>query len=186
MLSRPMTMRDPIPLYPAAPRVAGRLGAMLVLGALSATVPQTSIAGNGAVSAPNAAVSVPRMTTSAPTIVEDGMPEPLAGAHGDASRGRALVIARNPANCVLCHAVPDPAIRFSGDVGPSLAGVGRRLTASQLRLRVVDSQRLNADTVMPSYYRVDGLVNVAPAYRGKPVLSAGEVEDIVAWLATLQ
>ena len=159
---------------------------MFVLAAISAPLSATGVAGNGGASAPNTAVSVPRIAPSAPLIVTDGMPEPLAGAHGDATRGHALVIARNPANCVLCHAVPDPAIRFSGDIGPSLAGVGRRLTASQLRLRVVDSQRLNADTIMPSYYRVDGLVNVAPAYRDKPVLSASEVEDIVAWLLTLQ
>ena len=87
---------------------------------------------------------------------------------------------------MLCHAVSDPAIPFSGDVGPSLDGVGRRLTIPQLRLRVVDDAQVKRDSVMPSYYKVTGLVQVAAPYVGKPILSAREVEDIVAWLATLQ
>jgi sulfur-oxidizing protein SoxX len=116
-------------------------------------------------------------------VVADGIPEPLAE-RGDAARGRALVVARQSANCVLCHAVADPGIRFSGNVGPSLAGVGARLSQAQLRLRVVDNARLNAATVMPSYYRTQGLDRVAADYAGKPVLTAQEVEDVVAWLAT--
>ena len=119
-------------------------------------------------------------------IVGDGIPAPLAPEAGDPMRGRALVIARDNANCVLCHAVPDPAIRFAGDVGPSLAGVGRKLTVPQLRLRVADELRVNRATVMPSYYKTAGLVQVAAPYVDKPILSAREVEDIVAWLATLQ
>lgn len=118
-------------------------------------------------------------------VIGDGAPEPLAPA-GDPARGRTLVIARESANCVLCHAVPDPAVRFSGTVGPSLAGVGARLSQAQLRLRVADNQRLNPDTAMPSYYRVEGLDRVARAYAGKPVLTAQEIEDIVAWLGTLR
>lgn len=115
----------------------------------------------------------------------DGIPEPLA-AGGDAPRGRALLVARESANCVLCHAVPDAAVRFAGNVGPSLAGVGSRLTAAQLRLRIADSTRLDPDTVMPSYFRTEGLVRVASAYEGKPVLTAREVEDLVAYLVTLR
>ena len=118
-------------------------------------------------------------------VVGDGVPERLAAA-GDPARGRALVVARESANCVLCHAVPDPAVRFAGDVGPSLAGVGARLSEAQLRLRVADNLRVNPATVMPSYYKVDGLDRVASAYAGKPVLRAQEVEDVVAWLATLK
>ena len=119
-------------------------------------------------------------------IVGDGIPAPLAAEPGDPMRGRTLIMARDNANCVLCHAVPDPAIRFAGDVGPSLAGVGRKLTVPQLRLRVVDELQVNRATVMPSYYKVAGLVQVAAPYVDKPILSAREVEDIVAWLATLQ
>ena len=118
-------------------------------------------------------------------VVGDGIPDPLAHA-GDVARGRALIVARESANCVLCHAVPDSAVRFSGNVGPSLAGVGKRLTVAQLRLRVADNIRLNPNTIMPSYYRIDGFDRVATTYTGKPVLSAQDVEDIVAWLATLQ
>ncbi len=118
-------------------------------------------------------------------VVEDGVPQPLAAA-GDAGRGLRLLVAREPANCVLCHAIPDAAVRFSGDVGPSLAGVGARLTVAQLRLRVADNLRLHPATIMPSYYKVDGLANVAPAHRGKPILSAAEIEDVVAYLATLR
>ena len=96
------------------------------------------------------------------------------------------MLARDPANCLLCHAIPDPAARFAGDLGPPLAGVGGRLTIPQLRLRVADIIRLNPATIMPSYYRVDGLSLVASAYRGKPILTAAEIEDIVAYLATLR
>jgi len=119
-------------------------------------------------------------------VVADGIPEPLAARAGDAARGRMLIAARESANCVLCHAVPDPAVRFHGDVGPSLAGVGARLSASQLRLRISDSLRLNPATVMPSYYRVEGLDRVAAPYAGKPILTAQEVEDIVAYLASVR
>ncbi len=62
-----------------------------------------------------------------------------------------------------------------------------RLTPAQLRLRVADNMRVNPDTVMPSYYRVDGLDRVAAEhYRGKPILSRAEVEDVVAYLVTLR
>jgi sulfur-oxidizing protein SoxX len=126
------------------------------------------------------------MATESLPIVGDGIPEPLVAAAGDAARGRALIVARDPANCVLCHVISDTAVRVAGDLGPSLAGVGARLTTSQLRLRVADSLRVNSATIMPSYYRIDGLSRVAPAYRGKPILTAREIEDVVAYLATLR
>jgi L-cysteine S-thiosulfotransferase len=119
-------------------------------------------------------------------VVADTIPVPLEGARGDAARGRALIMARAAANCVLCHAVTDAAVRYSGNVGPSLDGVASRLTVAQLRLRIADNLRVNPDSVMPGYYRSAGLDRVASAYRGKPILDAGQVEDIVAYLATLQ
>ena len=119
-------------------------------------------------------------------VVDDGVPEPLAGASGDAGRGRTLVLARDAANCTLCHAISDPATRFSGNLGPPLDGVGGKLSLAQLRLRVADDLRLNAATIMPSYYRIDGLDRVAAAYRGKPILTGQEIEDIIAYLATLK
>jgi sulfur-oxidizing protein SoxX len=119
-------------------------------------------------------------------VVDDGIVQPLSPVPGDAARGRALLVARESANCVLCHAVPDPAIRFSGDVGPSLAGIGTRMTVAQIRLRVADNSRANAASVMPSYFNATGRDRVAAQYVGKTVLTATEVEDVVAYLAALK
>ena len=119
-------------------------------------------------------------------VLGDTVPSPLGGAAGDAERGRALIVVRDPANCVLCHAVTDPAVRYSGNIGPSLDGVARRLSIPQLRLRIADNLRVNATSIVPGYYRTEGLDRVAAAYRGKPILDAGQVEDVVAYLATLK
>ena len=114
----------------------------------------------------------------------DAIATPLA-APGDALRGRDIVAGRD-GNCLLCHAIPETGARFMGDIAPPLSGIGARLSAAQLRLRVVDQSRLNPDTVMPSYFKVDGLHQVAPAFRGKPILNAAQVEDVVAFLQTLK
>lgn len=118
--------------------------------------------------------------------VGDAIPVPLAAEPRDAERGRAVVADHDTARCILCHEVPGLNVRFMGNVGPSLAGVGARLSAGQLRLRLVDPQRANPSAVMPSYYRVEGLRQVAPAYRGKPILSAQQIEDAVAYLESLK
>lgn len=118
-------------------------------------------------------------------VVGDGIAESLTGMPGDAARGRALVLARTT-TCILCHSGPFPETRFQGDLAPDLAGAGNRWTASQLRLRLVDAARFNPDTIMPSYYRNDGLVRVGRNFAGKPILSAAEIEDIVAFLAMLR
>jgi L-cysteine S-thiosulfotransferase len=118
-------------------------------------------------------------------IVGDGIPVSLTGAPGDAVRGRALVLDRSN-TCILCHSGPFPETRFQGDLAPDLAGSGRRWSASQLRLRLVDASRLNPETIMPSYYRVDGLDRVGRNFEGKPILTAAQIEDIVAYLATLR
>ncbi|WP_314949338.1 sulfur oxidation c-type cytochrome SoxX [Bradyrhizobium cosmicum] len=118
-------------------------------------------------------------------IVGDGIAEPLTGSPGDAARGRALVLARTT-TCILCHSGPFPETQFQGDLAPDLTGSGNRWSASQLRLRLVDASRFNPETIMPSYYRNDGLVRVGRNFAGKPILSAAEIEDIVAFLATLR
>jgi len=118
-------------------------------------------------------------------IEGDAIPALLGPVSGDPQRGREVISGRE-ANCLLCHAVVETGVRFMGDIGPPLSGVGLRLSEGQLRLRIVDSSRLNPETVMPSYYKVDGLVRVAPAFRGKPVLTAQQVEDVVAYLKTLK
>ncbi|MGJ5011030.1 sulfur oxidation c-type cytochrome SoxX [Bradyrhizobium oligotrophicum] len=119
------------------------------------------------------------------TISGDGIAQSLTGQPGDAARGRALVLARS-STCILCHSGPFPEARFQGDLAPSLAGAGSRSTMPQLRLRLVDASRLNPATIMPSYYRIDGLTRVGSAWRDKPILSAEQIEDIVAYLATLR
>nr|WP_249130947.1 sulfur oxidation c-type cytochrome SoxX [Bradyrhizobium diazoefficiens] len=118
-------------------------------------------------------------------IVGESIPDSLTGGAGDAARGRALVLARTT-TCILCHSGPFPEARFQGDLAPDLAGTGNRWTVSQLRLRLVDASRFNAETIMPSYYRSDGLVRAGRNFAGKPILSAAEIEDIVAFLATLR
>jgi L-cysteine S-thiosulfotransferase len=118
-------------------------------------------------------------------VTGDSIAESLTGAPGDATRGRALVLERIN-TCILCHSGPFPEEKFQGDLAPNLAGSGSRWSVAQLRLRLVDASRLNPGTIMPSYYRLDGLDRVASAFRGKPILSAGQIEDIVAYLASLR
>ena len=119
-------------------------------------------------------------------VVGDGIPAPLTAAPGDAARGRAIVASRQQGLCLLCHSGPFPEERFQGTLAPSLAGAGARWTVPQLRLRVADARRLNPQGLMPSLYRTEGLERVAPAFAGKPVLDAQQVEDVVAFLATLK
>jgi sulfur-oxidizing protein SoxX len=115
----------------------------------------------------------------------DAIAESLTGQPGDAARGRALVLDRT-STCILCHSGPFPETKFQGDLAPSLSGAGQRGSEGQLRLRLVDASSLNPATIMPSYYRVEGLVRVGPAWRGKPILSAEQIEDIVAYLVSLR
>lgn len=114
------------------------------------------------------------------------IPEPLGGAVGDAARGRRIVLDRATGNCLICHKVPEPGEPFQGELGPDLAGIGNRLNAGELRLRLVDQSRLNPATVMPPYHRIEGLRRVARQYQGKPVLGAQEIEDMVAYLGQLR
>lgn len=119
-------------------------------------------------------------------VVGDRIEAPLAGLRGDAERGRTLALDRAAAQCVLCHELPGAQERVMGNLGPPLAGVGARLSRAQLRLRVVDSSRVSRDTLMPSYYRIADLSRVEDRYRDRPLLDAQQIEDIVAYLATLR
>ena len=119
-------------------------------------------------------------------LVGDTIPTPLAGLASDAQRGRKLVLDRETGNCLICHHVPVTGEPSQGDLAPTLAGVGGRLTVGQLRYRLVDQSRLNAATMMPPYYRVDRLTRVALRFRDKPVFTAQNIEDVVAWLGTLK
>ncbi len=111
---------------------------------------------------------------------------PLAEVAASAAEGERVFIEREAGHCVLCHQVAGLDAPFQGNLGPDLTGIGSRLSAAQIRLRIVDAARLNPDTIMPPYYRSEGLEQVAQAYRGQTVLSAEQIEHLVAWLASLE
>jgi sulfur-oxidizing protein SoxX len=115
----------------------------------------------------------------------DEIPASLTGSKGDPERGRALVANRQAGLCLLCHSGPFPEERFQGNLAPDLSAAGR-LSEGQIRQRIVDPSKANPATIMPAYYRTEGLVRVAPSLRGKTVLTAEQVEDIVAFLVTLK
>jgi sulfur-oxidizing protein SoxX len=119
-------------------------------------------------------------------VTGDAIAASLSGAPGDPARGRAIVANRQVGLCLLCHSGPFPEEKFQGNLAPDLKGAGARWSEGQLRLRLVDSSRLKPDTIMPAYYRVDGLSRVAPAFAGKPILTAEQIEDVVAYLMTLR
>jgi len=116
----------------------------------------------------------------------DAIPDSLTGRKGDPVRGRAIVANRQVGLCLLCHSGPFPEERFQGNLAPDLRGAGARWTEGQLRLRIVDSSRINPTTIMPAYHRTEGLTRVAPAHRGRPILTAEQIEDVVAFLTTLK
>lgn len=116
----------------------------------------------------------------------DAIEAPLAGLVGEPARGEAVVKNRETANCLICHSIPDPREAFMGEIGPPLAGVGARLSPGQIRLRLVDPTRVNPGAIMPAYHRTHDLLRVDPRFAGRPVLTAQEIEDVVAWLSTLR
>ncbi len=110
---------------------------------------------------------------------------PVAAWAGDIDRGRAIATGAGEASCIHCHAIPG-AQGAAGTLGPPLAGVATRLTASELKARIVDPSRLNPKTAMPPYGRTQDLYQVATQYRGKPLLSEAQIDDVVAFLLTLK
>ncbi len=120
------------------------------------------------------------------TVVGDAVPQALTDVTGDSARGRAIVANRQLGLCLLCHTGPIPEERFQGNLAPDLAGAGKRWTAAQLRLRIADARELNPRTIMPPYYRTEGLNRVAAAWASAPLLNAQQLEDVVAYLATLR
>jgi sulfur-oxidizing protein SoxX len=121
-----------------------------------------------------------------PVLAQDAMPDPLTGKPGDAVQGRAIVANRAVGLCLLCHTAPIPEERFQGNLAPSLAGTGSRWSEGQLRLRLVDASRLNPDTIMPPYYRVERLQRVSRNFSGRTILTAEQIDDVVAYLVTLK
>lgn len=119
-------------------------------------------------------------------VVGDAIPERLSAMPGDAARGRAIVANRQVGLCLLCHSGPVPEERFQGDLAPNLSGAGERWSEGQLRLRIVDASRLNPATIMPSYYRIEGMTRVNNALRSQPILTEQQIEDVVAYLRALR
>ncbi|GAB6053763.1 sulfur oxidation c-type cytochrome SoxX [Magnetospira thiophila] len=119
-------------------------------------------------------------------VVGEGIPEYLSGVAGDPVKGKATAIGRKKGNCLACHRMPVPEEEAHGEIGPDLAGVGSRMTEAAMRLRLVDPKIVNPSTMMPAFYRVDGLHRVAKKFQGKPMLNAQDVEDVVAYLKTLK
>ena len=120
------------------------------------------------------------------TTAADAVDTPLTSQSGDPVRGRQIVENRQTGACLLCHSGPFPEPHLQGTIGPSLAGVGSRLSAGQIRLRLIDAREQNPDTIMPPYYVTDGLNRVGHAWQGRPALNAQQIEDVVAFLTTLR
>lgn len=119
-------------------------------------------------------------------VDEFSIPQSLTGEAGDPEAGRKTAIDRKKGNCLACHVMPIPEQPYHGETGTDLNGVGSRYEIGELRLRVVDPKVINPDTMMPAFYRVSGLHRVSKKFQDKPILSAQEVEDIIAYLATLK
>lgn len=120
------------------------------------------------------------------TIEGDAIPISLTGERGDSAAGQTVFSERDQGHCVICHQVSGLEVPFQGNVGPDLSSVGERLSEGQLRLRIVDISKVAPDILMPSYFGTEGLHQVGEAYRGETILTARQVEDLVAYLATLK
>ena len=113
--------------------------------------------------------------------------EPLCGLSGDAEKGRKIAIDRAKGNCLACHGLPAPEQDFHGQIGPPLYGVALRYSEGELRIRLVDATVVNPATIMPGYYRhPDDNYRLAARLEGKTMLSAQDIEDLVAYLRTLK
>ena len=132
------------------------------------------------------AISASAAGEPATIVVEDyAIRESLTGRAGNSERGERIVRDAENATCLICHSIPIIGEPDPGNIGPPLDGVGSLYSPGELRLRLVDPKMLNPDSVMPSYYKVEGLRGVAPEYIGRPIYSAQDIEDVVAFLTTL-
>ena len=118
-------------------------------------------------------------------VTGDAVAQSVTGSAGDPQRGRAIIIDRQKGFCLLCHSGPFNEEPLQGNLAPSLEGAGSRWNEGQLRLRLMDNKRVNPESIMPAYHRIEGLNRVAPAWRDRPILSASEIEDVLAFLMGL-
>ena len=138
-----------------------------------------------------AGMSAPANVAAAELVkfsIVDGtsIPDSLTGKAGDPVKGRDVAIHRKKGNCLACHALPAPEQPYHGEVGPDLNEVAGRLSEGEIRLRIVNPKYANPGTIMPAFYRTEGLHRVAKKWEGKTMLTAEEVEDVVAYLMTLK
>jgi len=124
-------------------------------------------------------------SVSAQTTGGDLLVESLTATPGDPLRGRAIVASRQTGLCLLCHSGPFPEERFQGNLAPELSISAGRLSAPQLRARIIDASRFNPGTIMPTYYKAQNLQRVAPKFIGQSILNEQEIEDVVAFLVSL-
>ena len=132
------------------------------------------------------AMAIPAMAAAQTLqVTGDAVMQSLTGSAGDAARGRAIIIDRQKGFCLLCHSGPFSEEPLQGNLAPSLAGAGSRWNKGQLRLRLMDNKRINPESIMPAYHRIEGLNRVGPVWRDRPILNAAEIEDVLAFLTCL-
>jgi sulfur-oxidizing protein SoxX len=119
-------------------------------------------------------------------INNDAIATSLTGKAGDPVNGKKLATNRKKGNCLACHSMPIPEQAFHGNIGPDLKGISSRYSEGELRLRIVNPKVLNSETIMPAFYKADGFNRVMKKFVGKTIITAQEVEDIVAYLMTLK
>ncbi len=133
------------------------------------------------------AMAMPAMAAADATVLAgDAVAQSLTGNAGDSQRGRAIIADRQKGLCLLCHSGPFPEEPLQGNLAPSLAGAGSRWNEGQLRLRLMDNKRINPESIMPAYHRIEGLNRVGPTWRDIPILNAAEIEDVLAYLMGLK
>jgi sulfur-oxidizing protein SoxX len=133
------------------------------------------------------AMASPAMAVAdAAMVAGDAVAQSLTGSAGDPLRGRAIIVDRQKGFCLLCHSGPFNEEPLQGNLAPSLAGAGSRWNEGQLRLRLMDNKRVNAESIMPAYHRIEGLNRVGPTWRDRPILNAAEIEDVLAFLMGLK
>ena len=124
-----------------------------------------------------------------PYEIVDGIsiPKPLTEKQGDPVRGAKLVVTRKKGNCLACHKIIQLSdYPFHGNIGPELTEVASHMSEGEMRLRLVNPKVMNPDTIMPAFYRTEGLHRVMDKFKGKPVLTEQEIEDVIAFLKTLR
>jgi len=137
-------------------------------------------------------VSAQEMKTLTPAMAKakivggTNIPVSLTGKPGDPVNGKKIAINRKKGNCLACHNLPIADQPFHGNAGPELHGIGSRYTAAEFRLRLVNPKVINPNTFMPAFYRDYDFERVLKKFQGKTILSAQEVEDVIAYLVSIK